>query len=129
MTKLDPILAVKDVEASSQWYERIFLFKREHGGDHFSVLVSEDNEIILCLHKWEEHQHPTMTNPDITPGNGLLLYFRTDNMPTIYQNAINAGCVIEEAIHLNPNSRREEFSFRDPDGYYLTVTTFHKYEG
>ena len=129
MTRLDPIIAVKNIEASSKWYQKIFDFRNNHGGDHFSVLVSDDDEIILCLHKWEEHNHPTMTNPSITPGNGLLLYFRTENMNTIYQNALKAGCVIEEDIHLNSNSLRKEFSFRDPDGYFLTVTEFHKYEG
>ena len=129
MTRLDPIIAVKDVEASSKWYQKIFELRNDHGGDHFSVLVSDDNEIILCLHKWEEHNHPTMTNPAITPGNGLLLYFSTENMLTIYQNAKDAGCVIEEEIHLNSNSLRKEFSFRDPDGYFLTVSEFHTYEG
>lgn len=129
MTRLDPIIAVKDIKVSSNWYQKIFELRNDHGGDDFSVLVSDDNEIILCLHKWEAHNHPTMTNPGITPGNGLLLYFRTENMSTIYQNAIEAGCVIEEDIHLNTNSLRKEFSFRDPDGYFLTVTEFHKYEG
>lgn len=129
MTRLDPVIAVKDVDASSQWYERIFLFKRVHGGSDFSVLVSDDNEVILCLHKWKEHQHPTMTNPNIPAGNGLLLYFRTGDINAIYQNAINAGSIIEEEVHLNPNSLKQEFSFRDPDGYFLTVTEFHEYEG
>jgi hypothetical protein len=129
MTELDPIIAVRDVEASSQWYESIFLLKREHGGGNFSVLVSGDNKIVLCLHKWEEHHHPTMTNPNIPAGNGLLLYFRTENMNEIYQNAKKAGCVIEEEVHLNPNSLKQEFSLRDPDGYFLTVTEFHEYKG
>jgi catechol 2,3-dioxygenase-like lactoylglutathione lyase family enzyme len=129
MIRLDPIIAVKDVEASSNWYQKIFGFKTSHGGDHFSVLVSDDDEVILCLHKWEEHNHPTMTNPNITVGNGLLLYFRTESMNLIYQNVIKMGWIIEEDIHLNPNSLRQEFSFRDPDGYFLTVTEFHKYEG
>ena len=35
----------------------------------------------------------------------------------------------EDDIHLNPNSTKKEFSLRDPDGYYLTITEFHKYEG
>jgi catechol 2,3-dioxygenase-like lactoylglutathione lyase family enzyme len=129
MTYLDPIIAVKDVEASTQWYQRIFLFRQGHGGDTFSVLLAEDNNIVLCLHKWEEHHHPTMNNPTIPPGNGLLLYFRTNNKKGIYKNAIDEGCLIEEKIHVNPNSLKQEFSFRDPDGYFLTVTEFHKYEG
>jgi catechol 2,3-dioxygenase-like lactoylglutathione lyase family enzyme len=129
MIRVDPIIAVKDVESSSIWYQQVFGLSRNHGGNKFSVLVSDDSEIILCLHKWEEHNHPTMMSPDIPPGNGLLLYFRTDNMNSIYQNAIAAGSPIEEEIHLNTNSRRQEFSFRDPDGYFLTVTEFHRYDG
>ena len=129
MLRLDPIIAVKDVKASSRWYQKIFGFKDDHGDDHFSVLVSDDNEIILCLHKWQADDHPTMKDPEITAGNGLLLYFRTNDMNNIYQNAMDAGCEIEQEIHLNENSNKKEFSFRDPDGYYLTVTEFHKYEG
>jgi hypothetical protein len=70
-----------------------------------------------------------MMDPNLTPGNGLILYFRTENMNAIWQNAETVGAVIEEEVHLNPNSLRREFSLRDPDGYYLTVTEFHKYEG
>jgi predicted enzyme related to lactoylglutathione lyase len=129
MTKIDPIIAVKDVEASSKWYQQIFGFRRTHGGNQFAVLVSEDDEILLCLHKWGEHHHPTMTNPGITPGNGLILYFRTEDINTLRQNVEKIGGIVEEDIHLNPNSLKKEFSLRDPDGYYLTITEFHKYEG
>lgn len=129
MTKVDPIIAVKDVEASSEWYQSVFGCRRTHGGDDFAVLVSENDEILLCLHKWGEHKHPSMTNPNIEPGNGLILYFKTENMKEIHQNVKRSGCHIEEDIHLNPNSTKLEFSLRDPDGYYLTVTEFHKYEG
>ena len=129
MIKIDPIIAVKDVEASSRWYQQVFGFRKKHGGDEFAVLVSENDEILLCLHKWGEHHHPTMTNPGIIPVNGLILYFRTEDMNTLRQNVEKIGGVVEEEIHLNPNSLKMEFSIRDPDGYYLTITDFHKYEG
>ena len=129
MTKIDPIIAVKDVEASSKWYQSVFGCRSMHGGKEFDILVSENDEILLCLHKWGEHGHPTMINPDITPGNGLILYFRTENMNGIRQNVEKIGGLVEEDIHLNPNSTKMEFSLRDPDGYYLTITEFHKYEG
>jgi len=130
MIKIDPIIAVKDVEASASWYQQVFGFKRVHGeSERFAVLVSEDDEILLCLHKWEEHHHPTMTDPSITPGNGLILYFRTEDMDSIRQAAEKTGGALEEDIHLNPNSLKREFSLRDLDGYYLTITEFHKYEG
>ena len=130
MIKIDPIIAVKDVEASSQWYQKVFGCRRVHGGNEtFAVLVSENNDILLCLHKWEEHGHPTMSHPDISPGNGLILYFRTENMIAIRQNVEELGCTVEEDIHVNPNSKKKEFSLRDPDGYYLTITEFHTYTG
>lgn len=130
MTKLDTVIAAKDVDVSAKWYKQIFGFKNSSPEGHgFAVLKSETNEIVLCLHKWKMDNHPTMKSPSITPGNGLILYFRTKNMDTIYQNAIKAGCVIEEETHKNPNSLKKEFSFRDPDGYFLTVSEFHKYEG
>src|SRR4030095_11919595 len=129
MTKIDPIIAVKDVEASSKWYQSVFDCKSMHGGKEFVTLVSENDEILICLHKWGEHEHPTMTNPNITPGNGLILYFRTENMNAIRKNVERIGATIEEDVHLNSNSGKMEFSLRDPDGYYLTITEFHKYEG
>lgn len=98
-------------------------------GKEFDILVSENDEVLICLHKWGEHEHPTMTDPGIAPGNGLILYFRTENMNAIRQNVDKIGGSIEEEIHLNPNSRKMEFSLRDPDGYYLTITEFHQYEG
>ena len=129
MTKLDPIIAVKDVEASSNWYQQVFGFRSTHEGNVFAVLESEEDEILLCLHKWGEHEHPTMTDPAIAPGNGLILYFRTDNMNAVRQNVEKLGAIVEEDVHVNPNSLKKEFSLRDPDGYYLTITEFHKYEG
>ncbi len=129
MTTIDPIIAVKDIEASSKWYQSVFGCRSMHGGKDFDILVSENDEVLICLHKWGEHGHPTMTNPNIAHGNGLILYFRTENMNAIRQNVEKIGASIEEEIHLNTNSAKMEFSLRDPDGYYLTITEFHKYEG
>ena len=56
-----------------------------------------------------EHEHPTMTNPNITPGNGLILYFRTENMDAIPQNVEKIGDAIKEDIYLNPNSTKKKF--------------------
>lgn len=63
MTKMDPIIAVKDVEASSKWYQSVFGCRSMHGGQEFDILVSKDDEVVICLHKWGEHGHPTMTDP------------------------------------------------------------------
>ena len=129
MGKIDPIIAVKDVEASSKWYQSVFGCKSKHGGSEFDILVSDSDEVLICLHKWGEHDHPTMKEPNTSPGNGLILYFRMENMTEIRQNVKRLGLPIEEDIRLNPNSGKQEFSLRDPDGYYLTISEFHKYAG
>jgi catechol 2,3-dioxygenase-like lactoylglutathione lyase family enzyme len=129
MIKIDPIIAVKDVEVSSKWYEHVFGVKRLHGeSGSFAVLGSDHGEIILCLHGWGEHHHPSMTDPGITPGNGLMLYFRTSDMQDIRQRVADMGVVVDQDVHLNPNSLKKEFSLRDPDGYYLTITEYHEYK-
>ncbi|MEO9870549.1 VOC family protein [Ekhidna sp.] len=127
MTKIDPIIAVKNIETSSKWYQSIFDCRSRHGGDTFDILVDGNDEVLICLHKWEEHDHPTMQNPNVPPGNGLILYFRTENMQLIRQNIESLGYSVESDIQLNPNSGKKEFSLRDPDGYYLIVSEFHQY--
>ncbi|MGB5436301.1 MAG: hypothetical protein WBM98_10460 [Maribacter sp.] len=116
MAKIDPIIAVKDIEASSKWYQSIFDCRSMHVGKEFDILVSENDEVLLCLHKWGEHGHQTMKDSTINPGNGLILYFRTENMNAIRQNVEKIGGVVEEDIHLNPNSRKKEFSLCDLTG-------------
>ena len=128
-TQLDPIIAVRNVEASSHWYRSVFGCKSMHGGTEFDILVTDPGEILICLHKWGEHEHPTMKYPNITPGNGLILYFRTENMHEIRNKVEELGYPIERDIQINPNSGKKEFSLRDLDGYYLTITEFHGYEG
>lgn len=129
MTKLDTIIAVKDVETSSKWYQTVFGCKSMHGGNEFDILTDKNDDVLLCLHKWGEHDHPTMQTSNMTTGNGLILYFRTENMEQIRENLRTIDYNVEEEIQLSPNSRRNEFSLRDPDGYYITIAEFHNYEG
>lgn len=130
MTKADPIIAVKDVDSSAKWYETVFGFKNASPTGHgFAVLKNESDEIVLCLHAWQMDNHPTMKDQSITPGNGLLLYFRTPHWEEIYKSAKQLGWPLEEDIHVNPGPKKKEFSLRDPDGYFLTVSEYHEYEG
>ncbi len=129
MTKLDPIIAVNDVETSSKWYQSVFHFRSKHGGKEFDILVDSNNKVMLCLHKWGEHDHPTMQTSNMHGGNGLILYFRTENIEQIRESLRTINHEVEREIELSPNSRRKEFSFRDLDGYYITIAEYHEYEG
>jgi hypothetical protein len=56
------------------------------------------------------------------PGNGLLLFFRVDDFELTLQRARTLVARLEEEPHVNPNTRTKEFSLRDPDGYYVTIS-------
>jgi hypothetical protein len=57
-----------------------------------------------------------------TPGNGLLLFFRVDDFDLALQRARSLVTRLEEEPHVNPNTQTKEFSPRDPDGYYVTIS-------
>ena len=56
------------------------------------------------------------------PGNGLLLFFRVDEFDIALPRARALVARLEEEPHLNPNTETMEFSVRDPDGYYVTIS-------
>lgn len=121
MVKLETIIAVKDIQISKVFYKKILDLKPSHGGDSFEIL-KYDEEIILCLHKWGEHEHPRMRHSSNQNGNGLILFFRVDDLNCIYQNALRMEAKIEKAIHYNPNSLKNQFTLFDPDGYYIIIS-------
>ena len=126
MIQLDTIIAVKDVAASTVWYNTLFGFRNLHEGGNFAVLAYGEN-IVLCLHPWNDHEHPSLSHPSEHTGKGLLLYFRTANMKEIRAKAKDLQAKITEEMHFNTNSGQYEFSLRDPDGYFITVSEYHRY--
>jgi hypothetical protein len=69
-----------------------------------------------------------MSRDNATPGNGLLLFFRVDDFDMALKRARALVARLEEEPHANPNTRTEEFSLRDPDGYYVTISAFSSLE-
>jgi hypothetical protein len=63
-----------------------------------------------------------MSPDDGTPGNGLLLFFRVDDYGAALRRARALVPQLAEEPHVNPNTRTKEFSLRDPDGYYVTIS-------
>lgn len=124
MTRLWTILGVRDVRASYQWYRELLgLPASEPAHTYFGVVSDSDGTVLVCLHEWGAHDHPSLTSADVaTPGNGLLLFFRVDDHDEALERARAMGAVLAEAPHRNPNTGTMEFSLRDPDGYFVTVS-------
>jgi catechol 2,3-dioxygenase-like lactoylglutathione lyase family enzyme len=117
------IIGVKDVATSFRWYQALFgQIATGPAHPYFGQLVDEDGTVLLCLHEWGPHGHPSLTSPDIaTPGNGLLLFFRVDDFDRALERARKLVPRLEEEPNLNPGPGTMEFSLRDPDGYFVTI--------
>lgn len=118
------IIGVRDVARSFAWYQRLFgqpATAPEH--DYFGQLVDADGTVLLCLHAWGAHDHPSLASPDLaTPGNGLLLFFRVDDFELALQRARDLVPRLEEEPNRNPATGTLEFALRDPDGYCVMVS-------
>jgi catechol 2,3-dioxygenase-like lactoylglutathione lyase family enzyme len=125
MRRLWTIIGVRDVAASFAWYASLLGLTDATGPahDHFGQICDADGTVLLSLHAWGAHEHPSLTSPGhATPGNGLLLFFRIDDFDAALARAGTLAPRLEEAPHVNPNTGTPEFSLRDPDGYYVTIS-------
>jgi catechol 2,3-dioxygenase-like lactoylglutathione lyase family enzyme len=118
------IIGVADVPRSFTWYQSLLgLPETAPAHDYFGQIIDADGTVLLCLHAWEAHGHPSLTSPrEATPGNGLLLFFRVDDFDAALPRARMLVGRLDEEPHVNPNTGTPEFSLRDPDGYYVTIS-------
>ena len=116
------ILAVEDVQKSAKWYKQLFNCIATHGGDEFEMLASEKGEHFLYLHKKDAHAHANFQGDKENFGKGFILYFTVNSVDEAWTQAQELGATIEEDLQLSQNSHRMEFSVRDPDGYFLTIS-------
>jgi len=119
------IIGVSDVPASFKWYLSLFgQPERRPEHSYWGQILDSDGTVLLCLHQWGAHEHPSLTSPDnATPGNGLLLFFRVDDFDLALKRARALVARLEEEPNVNPATGTEEFALRDRDGYYVMISS------
>ncbi len=124
MKRIWTILGVADVARSCRWYQSLFgQAETAPAHDYFGQILDKDGTVLLCVHEWGAHEHPTLTSPDnAEPGNGLLLFFRVDDFDESLLRARTLADKFEEEPHVSPNTGTREFALRDPDGYYVMIS-------
>jgi catechol 2,3-dioxygenase-like lactoylglutathione lyase family enzyme len=56
------IIGVADVPQSLRWYQSLLgLAETAPAHDYFGQIVDSDGTVLLCLHEWGAHGHPTLT--------------------------------------------------------------------
>lgn len=118
------IIGVADVARSFKWYQTLFgQPTTAPAHDFFGQIVDTDGTVLLCLHSWGDHDHPSLASPDhAVPGNGLLLFFRVDDFDQTLLRARKLVAKFEEEPNVSPSTGTSEFAIRDPDGYYVMIS-------
>jgi hypothetical protein len=100
------IIGVRDVAGSLGWYQSLFGQPGTPPAHaHFGQILDSDGTVLLCLHAWGAHEHPSLASPErVTPGNGLLLFFRVDDFNLALPRARALVVRLEEEPHVNPNT-------------------------
>lgn len=124
MRRLWTIVGVRDVAGSLSWYQSLLgLPAAAPVHSYFGQLIDLDGTVLLCLHEWGAHEHPSLTSPEqAIPGNGLLLFFRVDDFDLALARMRTLDARLDEEPHVNTNTETPEFSLKDPDGYHVTIS-------
>ena len=116
-----PLIAVRDVEASSRWYQAVLGCESGHGGAEYERIV-RGGKIVLQLHDWDVHEHPHLGQPDVQPhGNGVLLWFQVDGFEEALARIAALGAEVLEGPQVNPRANHREIWLRDLDGYVVVI--------
>ena len=121
-----PLIAVRNVRASSQWYQRLLradaLPEHEHRDTYERIFSG--GQMILQLHAWDEENHPNLVNRDSAPvGHGVLLWFEVEDFDSVVARARSVKAEVIVEPHVNPAPRHREMWLRDPDGYVVVVAS------
>ena len=114
-----PLMAVRNVRASSRWYTELLGADSfpEHGHRDVYDRISRSGQLFLQLHAWVKEDHPNLVNADAAPpGHGVLLWFQVDDFDSVVERARGLGAEIIEEPHINFGPRHREIWLRDSDG-------------
>jgi predicted enzyme related to lactoylglutathione lyase len=124
------MIAVRDVEASSRWYQQLLGLRSDHGGPEYERLLAGGVLVLQLHHRGVEHHHGLFVTPDIEVGNGVLLWFgQVTDFDDVIERAAQLRAPIVRAPHRNPpegegnGPSHREIWIRDPDGYTVVVAS------
>ena len=120
--KTEVMLFVRDVEASSAWYQELLGARSAHGGSEYEMLTDEAGELLFQLHKLEGDEHGVNLNDDSSPrGAGILCYVNVENVSQVYKKALDMGANVQGEPTFIKLAGHTEFIVKDPDGYSLAI--------
>jgi catechol 2,3-dioxygenase-like lactoylglutathione lyase family enzyme len=125
-SEAQPLIAVRNVRASSRWYAELLAADSlpEHSHRDVYDRIYCAGRMLLQLHAWDEEDHPNLVNADAAaPGHGVVLWFQVDDFDAAVERARALGAEIIEEAHFNPAPRHREIWLRDSDGYVVVIAS------
>lgn len=126
MIESQPLIAVRNVRASSRWYATLLGADSlpEHPHRDIYERISKSGRLVLQLHAWDEEDHPNLVNADFAPlAHGVVLWFQVDDFDAIVERVRKLEAEIIEGPLVNPAPKHREIWLRDPDGYVVVVAS------
>lgn len=100
----------------------IFDWKSAHGGNEFDDLIDKKGRSVLWLHDFDYEDHPRFRGADVKDkGVGLSIYALVENLDQVYKRCQEHELEIIEELHLNPNAKFREFTFKLKEGYQFSA--------
>ena len=121
-----PLIAVRDVRASSRWYCKLLGAdpQPEHSHRDFYDRISRSGHLLLQLHAWDEEDHPNLVNPMAAPvGHGVVLWFQVEDFDSTVKRAGDLDAEVIEGPYVNPAPQHREIWLRDPDGFVVVIAS------
>jgi predicted enzyme related to lactoylglutathione lyase len=123
-----PMLAVRDVEASSRWYRHLLGLRSDHGGPAYERLLAGRTLVLQLHHRDVAHHHGAIAAGDGPVGRGVLVWFgEVADFDDVVTRAAELGAPVVRAPHRNPpegeGPSHREIWIEDPDGYTVAVAS------
>jgi len=124
------MIAVRDVEASSRWYQQLLGLESDHGGPEYERLLADGVLTLQLHHSRTEHHHGLISDPSSDVGNGVLLWLgEVADFDGVVARAEQMRAVVVRAPHRNPpegqgnGPAHREIWLKDLDGYTIVVAS------
>jgi catechol 2,3-dioxygenase-like lactoylglutathione lyase family enzyme len=121
-----PLIAVRNVRASSSWYAQLLGADALPEHPHRDVYdrIWSAGRLLLQLHAWDSEDHPNLVHADrVPPGHGVVLWFQVDDFDSTVERVRRLKAQIVQGPHFNPAPQHWEIWIRDPDGYVVAIAS------
>ena len=124
------MLMVRDVEASSRWYQELLGLESDHGGPDYERLLADGQLVLQLHHEGTDHHHGPIGDVRQARGNGVLVWLgAVSDFDGVVERAEQLGADVVKAPHRNPPEGQgngpghREIWVKDPDGYVVAVAS------